>query len=259
MTPKLIKPALIVLIAGALLAGTAWGLTRLARAEYFTVGSVQFAGEFKQVTREQLTAATAEAAHGNLFLLDLDAVKTRVEAVPWVHRAAVRRQWPPAVVIEFSEQQIAAAWEPGGWLNRHGEWVDLGDSSPDDAAALPRLAGPQGSAAQVWARYARLRARLASAGLQITRLELSARRTWRLQLDGKLVLLLGREPLEDKLDRFLQAYATGLDRYRGNIKQVDLRYTNGFAVAWSRPADAPLALYDSRLAFRGMHYAEEKR
>lgn len=259
MTRRLIiKTTLITLAVATCAAGAAWAVTHLRQPERFAVGSVHFSGEFRQVPRERLIAATADVVGSNLFMLDLDAVKARIEAVPWVHRVSVRRQWPPAVVIEVTSQQIAASWSAGGWLNRYGEWVDLKDERPPEANTLPQLAGPEGAFPQVWARYTQLSHKLAPAGLSVARLDLSARRTWRLQLDNKLVLLLGREPVEDKLDRFLQAYAAGLSRYQKNIKQIDLRYTHGFAVAWSRPAEAPLALYDARLASRGMHYAEEK-
>ena len=59
---------------------------------------------------------------------------------------------------------------------------------------------------------------------------LSARRAWQLRLDDGMVLQLGRENLEVRLAGFVSAYQRTVARLPQPPSDVDLRYSNGFAV-----------------------------
>ena len=48
---------------------------------------------------------------------------------------------------------------------------------------------------------------------------------------GGFVLVLDRDETEQKIGRFARTWPL-LTRERQTIRQVDLRYTNGFAVQW---------------------------
>ncbi len=214
---------LIALIA--LILAAEW----LFRANTFPVEAVRFEGEFKHVTQAELETAVMDTVRGNFLRLDLDAVKTKIEQVPWVQGASVRRAWPRDVYVQFTEQRLLARWNADAWVNQMLEAVHVsGNDLPPDA---PRLEGPAGTQAQVFERYESLRGLLAASGLTLTRLTLTPRRSWRLELDTGLVLVLDREEPEQKIERFARAWPS-LAREGHAIQQVDLRYTNGFAVQW---------------------------
>lgn len=234
----------LVLTAGLLLAASlAVATDRLLQPGAFPVQRVSFEGEFKRVVPDQLEKAVQGQVDGNFFLLDLDKVKAAAKSVPWVDRVSVRREWPRSIQIQYTEHRLIARWGTRGWLNSNGEVVDLRGEGAD--ADLPHLAGPAGSGKAIYARYRRLAPLLVrSANLRLTGLRLTERRAWiayvaprpaQAGADTKLVLLLGREQLEDRLTRFVQAYRRALADRAHQIKQVDLRYPNGFAVAW-KPA-----------------------
>jgi len=183
--------------------------------------------------------------HGNFFLLDLDAVKARVESLPWVYKASVRRQWPQDVYVRFTEQQLAAYWSDGAFLNQAGDVVRV--KADDLPAEFPRLEGPDGTGAQVLEHYKSLGRILAAAGLKLERIMLTPRRTWRLVVtngDGQgrtsvaggripgttMTIVLDREQPERKLERFARVYAQLFALLASDIRQVDLRYANGFSV-----------------------------
>src|SRR4030065_728432 len=91
-------------------------------------------------------------------------VKARVEALPWVYTASVRRQWPQDVHVRFTEQQLAARWGDGAFLNQAGDVVRVALNDP--SAELPRLEGPEGTGPQVLEHYKKLGQILAVGGLQ---------------------------------------------------------------------------------------------
>jgi cell division protein FtsQ len=67
-------------------------------------------------------------------------------------------------------------------------------------------------------------------GLQVTKLVLSPRHAWQLRLSNGMVLELGREDMQQRLARFVEAYPYSLAAIQSRVKYVDLRYGNGFAV-----------------------------
>jgi cell division protein FtsQ len=200
------------------------------RPESFAVRSLSFEGEFRQVDQKALTAAVMDSVRGNFFLLDLDAIRERARTVPWVHEVTVRRRWPDGVHIQFCEQQLVARWGKSGWVNAQGEYVNLrGREGP---AGLPLLTGPEGLQARVLEHYRKLNEILAPAELQVASLTLTDRHSWNILLQNGLVLTLGREEPEPKVERFARIYPRALAAQVTRAKRVDLRYTNGFSVEW---------------------------
>jgi cell division protein FtsQ len=215
--------ALVALIA--LILGADW----LVRADTFPVRAVRFEGEFRHVTHAELEAAVMDAVRASFLRVDLDAVKAKVEQVPWVQSASVRRGWPRDVYVQFTEQQLLARWNEDAWVNHAMQAVRVtGDELAHD---LVQLAGPEGTQWQVYERHQVLNSLLAASGLKLTRLTLTARRTWQLELDNGLVLVLDRDDVERKVERFVRAWPQ-LAREAPAMRQVDLRYSNGFAVHW---------------------------
>lgn len=215
------------------------GLDYLLRADTFPVRNVSFQGEFKHVSQRQLAEAVTDRASGNFFALDLTAVQRAAEKVPWVHRATVRRRWPDGLHIQFTEQQLAARWGDQAWVNSSGELVELPDQS--GPAGLIQLDGPPGLHAEVLAQWRRLESIVAPHGLGIARLRLTPQHTWEIGLRNGLTLLAGRGQPEQRLTRFLEAYRQTLAGRLARVRQVDLRYTNGFAVEWNTRAGSPAA------------------
>lgn len=237
-----LRLTLALLIIIALSYAADWAL----RAENFPVQHVRFEGPFQRVSQQELERAVLDLVRGNFFLVDLDAVKQRVEALPWVHRATVRRRFPHDIAVVFSEQHLIARWGETAWVNAGGEVVHVRNAELADD--LPRFDGPEGSAAQVLAAYDDFRIALAPLAMRLAGLALAARRSWRLELargDGRpLTLVLDAEHARERLERFARAYPAALAGQAGAIRQADLRYTNGFAVEW-RQAGAPARVADT--------------
>lgn len=224
----------------ALSYGADWAL----RAENFPVQNVRFEGPFKHVTQRELEGGVIDLVRGNFFLVDLDAVQQRVEALPWVHRASVRRRFPHDIAVAFTEQRLAARWGEDAWVNSDGEIVRVrAEDLPSD---LPRLDGPEGTSAPVYAAYREFAAALAPLDLRLAALSLMPRRSWRLELQApgserSLTLVADHEQALARIERFARVYRAALAEQATAIRQVDLRYTNGFAVQWYAGAHSRVA------------------
>ena len=90
--------------------------------------------------------------------------------------------------------------------------------------------GPQSGAKEMAIQYGYFLRSLAAIGQVPAQVQLSPRRAWQLRLDSGLVIELGRERIESRLDRFIAAYVRTSGRLQRRLEHVDLRYSNGFAV-----------------------------
>ena len=225
--PRLLNLAAGVLVGLVALASTLAGVHWLLRSPLFPLRVVELRTPLKQASPVQVEAAIARLASGNFFAVSIDALRAALEKLPRVRTAAVRRVWPDRLEISIEEHVPLARWGAEALVNTHGERF-AGTSE----AELPVFIGPPGSEAEVTRRYARFSQLLAPIGSPLERVVLSARHAWRLRLANGLQLTLGRdtELAEQRLARFVQAYARTPDAADRAREIVDLRYPNGFAL-----------------------------
>jgi cell division protein FtsQ len=228
---------LLLLFAGS---GLIYVVVILAqRLPIFQLDQVVVAGPLEQVTQMQVDEAAKSSITGNFFTVNLDAVRTTFEKLPWVRRVAVRRLWPDGIEVAIEEHVAAARWRQSDGESRlvdtHGE-VFAASTERDD---LPSLAGPVDRAAQMLDRQHDFEKVLAPLGRKPQALLLTPREAWQVRLDDGLVLELGRDqeqlPLADRLNRFIATYHEVQGRLGSNIALIDMRYPNGFAL---RPGQA---------------------
>ena len=74
-------------------------------------------------------------------------------------------------------------------------------------------------------------------GTRVASLDMSKRRAWIVKLDNGLELHFGRQDPLKLLDRFLGLVPKLGDDVFAQMKRVDLRYPNGFAVVWKTEED----------------------
>src|SRR5690606_2708534 len=190
---------------------------------------------FQRVTPIQIEATVAPSLEEGFWSLDLDELRTRLEALAWVDSSELRRRWPDTLVVRITEHRAAARWGDEGLLNARGEL--LAARPERGVPELPGLPGPAGSEREVARLYLDLRERLIDAHLTIDTLYLDERGSWRLVLASGQEVRFGRHDVEERVDRFFTVAAPALARELHRVRYIDLRYTNGFAVGWREDAD----------------------
>ncbi len=249
------QPTLLNLLADVLIvigvAGIAWaGLIVLQRLPVFPLREMVLAETPQRVSVDQVAHAARTTAVGNFFTVDLEATRSAIEKLPWVRSAAVRRLWPDGLSLTLEEHEAVAQWRhlngERGLVNRQGE-VFVADL-PENSPALPRLSGPEGSAAEILAQHGEFDNALTDIGRHVTAVLLSQRHAWHVKLDDGVAIDLGRdeEPhaLAERLTRFVTHYAQIKERF-GSVRGVDMRYPNGFTLAGIERTARPAKLEKS--------------
>ena len=193
------------------------------------IAGVQVSGELQQLSAADIEQHVSDLLEPTYLQLDLDAIRQRLEAHPWVARGVVSRQWPDQIVLRVSERQVFARWGNDELITAEGVRFQ---PAVLPAEAMLQLAGPEHSEAELLSWYPRLTEALAAIGLSIERLAKNQRGSWTVGLQQGFVLQLGRDDLLVKIARLQPIYNQILAPHSARIAAIDLRYTNGLAVRW---------------------------
>ncbi len=210
------------------------------------IEKVHFVSRHQHLTPRELERAVMSSLRGGFFNVDLAAIERSLEQLAWVDTASVRRQWPDTLLIKIREQQPVAQWGKDGLLNRRGEVFYPHNKSAHQG--LPVLYGPQGRERELIARFRRTHEVLMSVGLRLHALVEDERRAWHVLLANGIPVELGRKEPGARLERFVKIYPKTLALRATEIASVDLRYTNGFSVAWKVPRDGDSGTKQTRRA-----------
>lgn len=240
--PRIVVPwrALLRWIAfAAILGGFATAvlglLDSLGDRDRYPVRRVAVDGPLQYTERRALEDVITRYSDTGFYQADLAGLQQSLTQLPWVKRVAIRKVWPDQLRVRLLEHSPVALWGESQILS--SELVAFEPNPMDyervaSALRLPYLNGPDGSRDEVWRHYARWQEQLVEQGLTIARIERDRRGGWRIQLESGPLVLLGTSDVDARLERWLRIQGGTAALDLALIARIDLRYTNGFSVAW---------------------------
>ncbi len=217
--------ALLILGAVGLGVGLAFDKASAQKIE-----RVNLEGALSFVTREEITVALATEVATSLLAVDLASVKDVLEALPWIRKAEVRRQWPDTLHITLEEEIPIARWGAAQLLNQQGQVFQ--PATTLEQQALPQLSGPDHSELKVMSQYQEFNQLLYPLGVRIRDLTLKPNGSYELTLTNGIEVRVGREDVLERLRRLVLFLESEQGRDLQNVQAIDLRYRSGLAVAW---------------------------
>ncbi|MCW8332716.1 cell division protein FtsQ/DivIB [Vibrio sp. SCSIO 43135] len=187
-------------------------------------------GDLNYVSANNVQQAFSELEHiGTFMSQDIDELQEVVSTIPWVAHASIRKQWPDTIKVFLTEYQAEAIWNGNALLNEKGNVFD-GDIGQLKGERV-KLYGPTGSSQEVLNIWREITPLFKALDLNITSLVLNDRRAWQIILDNGIRLELGKESLNERIERFIALY-TSLGSDADKVSYIDLRYDTGAAIGW---------------------------
>ena len=198
-----------------------------ANAAGMRIATVSLSGQ-RQVSREEIFAAAGVTDHSSLLFLDVGDARARLEAIPWVAEATVRKFYPDRLQITITEREPFALWQMNGKVEViAADGTVLSNRIEPRLASLPFVVGPGAAAAArdflaVLDAYPVIRD-------QVRASIFVAERRWNLRLKSGLDVRLPDANVEAALDTLAR-----LDREKAlltrDITAVDLRLADRVTV-----------------------------
>ena len=216
-----------VLVTTVIVAGSLW----MMKPATLPIKQVHIEGEFLRLDTNRMQELVSDKVRGGFFNINVAAIRNTLMALPWVKEVSVHRIWPDGLRVVVNEQTAVVKWNETGLLNDQGHYfAPEKDSFPN---GLPVLEGPEDSQELLLKRLKLLKQFY---GLSVVRLRLNERRAWQFQLDSGLSVVLGRKDFENRIDRFVHVVIKNMGEKLSQAREIDMRYTNGFAVRWKQRA-----------------------
>ena len=219
----------LLLILGLGLTGSlaASGLGHLM--DQIQIRQVQLQGELKYLDAQALEFELTQQFSGRFLDAALGQVISTVESHPWIASASARRVWPDTLIIEVIEQRPVAIYNDTLYLGLSG---DLFEPPNPVTEPLPKLYGALPETMQVYSHFGVFSDRFADVS-DVVSVARGNDLGWELTLANGIRVRLGRT---DTLGRLARArdVLRRLDAERTEkLREVDARYGNGVALAWS--------------------------
>jgi cell division protein FtsQ len=230
--PHLLNALADLLILAAMAALLAVAAVWLVRVPSLPILQVVFVEPLPHTRRAEVEQVLPYALKGNFFSLNLAVVRGALETLPWVRKVEVRRIWPSRLEVKVEEHRPAARWGEGRGelVNSYGE-VFAAQLAEPELGALPQLAGPPGTSAELLKHYSEFVSDFQAVNEKPVQVTLSPRLAWQIRLENGMLVEMGREqpksPIGVRLQRFIEVYPETLAK---KAIVVDLRYPNGFAM-----------------------------
>ncbi|NND65566.1 MAG: FtsQ-type POTRA domain-containing protein [Gammaproteobacteria bacterium] len=214
-------------VAIAVVLVVTWGGYRIIDQ---SIKTVNVDAPWQRVTRMQIDEVITRPIIDGFLSTDMRLLQEQLAAVPWVDRVRIERYWPAQLNIVLTEQVAMARWQDDGLLNVRGELFLSEERHIGEE--LPRLAGPEGSEWQVAQRYQALNAAMNQVGWSLRTLQLDDRGAWTAGMNNGIEVWVGVDEVDRRLKRFRDVVVPALRQEEALIEKIDLRYTNGFSVAY---------------------------
>lgn len=203
----------------------------------YPIRTVRVFGTLHHIKPEHLNKQLAPALHNNFFQIDLQQTREDIEAMPWVHKAFLRKEWPDTLIVHITERVPVAHWGEDQLLGSDLSLFGLGEVK--ELPVLPQLKGAERDVPIVWTRFQKLNAMLKPLSVEVTDLTMAERYSWRVLLSDGVELVVDENDWSNKIARYVQFYQKIPESDRALLARADLRYDNGLAVKWKKKDDHP--------------------
>lgn len=217
--------ALILLVWGACLL---WQQTNFD--QYFKFHHVKIATRADHLDPKKLAMMVGDNIQGGFFALDTTKLHSALKAQPWIKSITFRRLWPDTLLISVTEQEPQAQWNRTELISKEG--IVFAPDVNTFPSGLVKLSGPKGEATLVLQKLKQFQTLLQPIGANITMLELNARNSWQMQINGRFEVMLGQKDVDRIFKRFITLYPRIIAPFEEKALTVDMRYPNGAAIKW---------------------------
>ena len=210
----------------------AGGITYLTQqSSILPIKTIKLSGSFEYIDQKDVEGILQSYVGEGFFSLDIHEVQKALSDKAWTESVSIRRVWPDRLDITIIEKKPVARWDNGKLISDKAAVFVANTSAFQN---LPLVHASNNQAANILRRYYALSRRFDALDETIITLRQDTRGALDIELDDGLIIKVGRDDIDHKISRLITIYKLQIQPRRADIDQLDLRYSNGFAVAWKK-------------------------
>ncbi|AUH03756.1 cell division protein FtsQ [Pectobacteriaceae bacterium CE70] len=227
----------LLMVVGTIIWGSWMVLSWMKDASHLPLSRLVVTGERHYTTNDDIRQAILSLGPPGTFMTqDVNVIQQQIERLPWIKQVSVRKQWPDELKIHVVEYVPFARWNDLLMIDSEGNSFSV-PAERIGNKKMPMLYGPEGSQKDVLEGYRAVNQILAAGKFTLKTVTMSARHSWKVELDDDVRLELGRDDRTRRLQRFMELYPLLQRQAQSENKRidyVDLRYDSGAAVGWGQ-------------------------
>ena len=168
----------------------------------------------------------------SFFTSDLQTLRDITTGLAWVDQVSIARDWQRGIVVTALPKQAIANFGTERLVDAKGSVFVPADSNDLTQKGFATLQGEIAQAPVIMQQMQQINDWYAPLGMQVEDIILSPRMTWLIRFDNGQRVIVDNENTAQKLLSLSQLLGNQLKERRDEIQSVDLRYKNGFTIAW---------------------------
>ncbi len=230
-TSKLGKNLIVLFVFILLIATSVLMIKRVVHK--FPAVNVGISSEnLNEIQLQQITQAVKSQPEGNFFTVKLDGLHQEISSLSWVEQVDVTRNWDKGIRIKVLPRKPIARFGSEYLLDAQGQVYVPADGNLSVDTPLVTLQGSPEQAELIMSQMHQVNEWFAPLGLSVEDMILTPRMTWLIKFNSGLRLLVDGENTAQKLLNVSKVLQNQLAKKQKKIQSIDLRYKNGFAIAW---------------------------
>ncbi len=195
------------------------------------IEKIKLTGSFEHIEQNKVESVLQPIVGKGFFSLDIYGLQKKLSEKTWTESVSIRRVWPDSLDITIVERKPVARWDEKRLISNKAV-VFAADTG--SFQQLPLIHTDNNNAAALLSQFYRLSSQFNGLDEAIVSLRQDSRGALDIGLSAGLTIKVGRDQIEHKISRLITIYKQQIQPRRADIRQLDLRYSNGFAVAWKK-------------------------
>ncbi len=181
---------------------------------------------------QDLQQTMSQQSVSSFFTTDLQTLRDVAIGLAWVDQVSVTRDWQRGIVITALPKQAVANFGTERLVDAKGSVFVPADSEELIKPQFARLQGEMTQAPVIMQQMQQINGWYAPLDMQVEDIILTPRMTWLVRFNDGLRVIVDNENTAQKLLNLSQLLGNQLSAQRSDIQSIDLRYKNGFTIAW---------------------------
>lgn len=190
---------------------------------------------------EAMQAVVASLGDVQFFSADLAHIHQTVSTLSWVENVDVYRDWYQGVLVVVTPRKAVAKFGSRQLLDASGVVFEPVDKDKLLSKNMIRLQGSSDESRAIMRQLYRINMWFAPLNMSVDDLILTPRQTWIIRFNNGLRVVVDREDTEQKLYNLPKILQKQYKSQISSIQSIDLRYKNGFVIAWKNANSQALA------------------